>query len=89
MQSGKRPRDELPQEFSSYEDAGAFWDTHDSTDYVDQMTPVDVDARMQGRHFEIEIDEDVAALLRDRAASEHVPASKLASDLLREGLVRP
>ena len=87
MESGKRRRDELPDGFSSYEEAGGFWDTHDSTDYLDQMTPVRMDARIERRHFEVEIDEDVAALLRNRAASEHVPASKLANDLLRKELV--
>ena len=87
MENDTRPRDELPEEFSSHEEAGQFWDTHDSTEYLDQMTPVEMDARLEARHFEIEVDEDVVALLRQRALSQHLPASKLANDLLRKELV--
>ncbi|MCK5806650.1 MAG: hypothetical protein KAI66_27725, partial [Lentisphaeria bacterium] len=67
MAKDTRPRDELPEEFSSYEEAGEFWDAHDSTEYLDQMTPVEMDARLEVRHFEIEVDEEVMALLSQRA----------------------
>ena len=81
-----KARDEIPEEFSSYEEAGEFWDTHDSTDYLDQMTPVNMDARLEGRRFEIEVAEDIVVLLRQRAVSEHLTASKLANEFLRKEL---
>ena len=81
-----RKREELPEEFSSYEEAGQFWDRHDSTDYLDQMTPVELDAELKKRHFEIEIDGDVHKALWKRAEFEHIPASKLANELLRKEL---
>lgn len=86
MGNDTKPRDELPEEFSSYEEAGEFWDTHNSTEYFDQMTPVEMDARLEARHFEIEVDEDIIVLLRQRAVSERLPASKLANQLLRKEL---
>jgi hypothetical protein len=40
----KRKRDPLPEEFGSLEEAGEFWDTHDSTDYEEYMKDVRVEA---------------------------------------------
>ena len=80
-------KNQLPEEFSSYEEAGKFWDIHDSTDYLEHMTPVEVDVRLDRRHFEIDVDEDVVRALEKRALSEHISASKLANELLRKELV--
>ncbi len=87
MKSTNKKKDQLPEEFSSYEEAGNFWDTHDSTDYLKYMTPVEVDVRLDKRHFEIEVDEEVVRALEERAISEHISASKLANELLRRELV--
>jgi hypothetical protein len=84
--SNTRDRDEIPEEFPSEEEAGRFWDTHDSTDYLDQMEPVEGDLRLERRHFEIEVDSEVVEALRQRATTEHVAASRLANDLLRREL---
>lgn len=86
MGKDKNVRDEIPEEFSSYEEAGEFWDSHDSTDYLDQMIPVELDAQLESRRFMIEVDEEIAILLRQRAVSEQLPASKLANELLRKEL---
>jgi len=84
--SNTNDRDEIPKEFSSEEEAGRFWDTHDSTEYLDQMEPVEADVRLERRHFEIEVDAEVVEALRKRATVEHVAASRLANDLLRREL---
>ena len=86
MEKDKAEREKIPEEFSSYEEAGEFWDSHDSTDYLDQMTPVSMDARLEGRRFEIEVDEDIVTQLRQRAVLERLSASKLANKLLRKEL---
>jgi len=86
MEKNKMEREEIPEEFSSYEEAGEFWDTHDSTDYLDQMTPVSMDARLEARRFEIEVDEDIVMQLRQRAVLESLSASRLANRLLRKEL---
>lgn len=87
MRNTDRRIDEIPEGFSSYEEAGKFWDRHDSTDYLEHMTPVEVHACLEQRHFEIEVDEDVITALEKRAKSQDVPASKLANDLLRKQLL--
>jgi len=86
MEKTKVEREEIPDEFSSYEEAGEFWDSHDSTDYLDQMTPVRMDARLEARRFEIEVDEDIVMQLRQRAVLESLSASRLANRLLRKEL---
>jgi hypothetical protein len=86
MKNTKDKRDEIPENFASEEDAGRFWDTHDSTEYLDHMEPVDADVRLERRHFEIEVDADVVDALRRRATAEHVAASSLANNLLRREL---
>ncbi|MFH1563230.1 MAG: CopG family antitoxin [Nitrospirota bacterium] len=80
-------KDHLPEEFSSYEKAGEFWDTHDSTDYLEYMTPVEVDVHLDRRHFEIDVDEQIVRALEERAHLEHISASKIANDLLRRELL--
>jgi len=87
MKNTKGKKDEIPESFSTYEEAGEFWDTHDSTKYLDRMTTVEVDARLEQRHFEIEVDKDILTALEKRANSEQVPASKLANDILRKQLL--
>ena len=87
MKSLNNKKDQLPEEFSSYEKAGEFWDTHNSTDYLEYMTSVEVDVRLDKRHFEIDVDEEVVSALEKRALSEHISASKIANDLLKRELV--
>lgn len=87
MKSKKIKKDKIPEKFSSYEEAGKFWDTHDSTDYLDQMTPVKTQVHLKNRHYEIEVDEDVIRELKKRAISEHIPSSKLANDILRKQIL--
>ena len=36
-------RDPLPEDFGSLEEFWAFWDTHSTADYEDQMEDMDVD----------------------------------------------
>ena len=85
--SGKRV-DPLPDEFASYEDAAAFWDTHDTTDYPDAFQTVEVEeVALRQRRYEVEIDEDVLRMLQEQARKRDLPISRLASDLLRQQLL--
>ena|SRR5947209_4940207 len=68
--------DPIPDEFASYEEAGEFWDTHDTTDYPEAFQTVDVQVEFRERHYEVEVDEDVMVWLRERARSS---ASQLMS----------
>jgi hypothetical protein len=80
--------DKLPDEFSSYEEAAAFWDTHDTTDYLDVSRPVKVESRLRGRHYEVEIEESVIRALRSQARQEGIKLSRLVGDMLRRELSR-
>jgi CopG antitoxin of type II toxin-antitoxin system len=84
---GKRI-DPIPNEFTSYEEAAEFWDTHDTTDYPEAFQPIQVeDAELRRRRYEVEIDEDVIRVLREQAQQRDVSMSRLASDLLRRQLI--
>lgn len=50
--------DPIPDEFSSYEEAAEFWDTHDTTDYPDAFRTLEVKSELRQRHYEVEIDSD-------------------------------
>ncbi len=68
MPNSDKRVDPIPDEFASYEDAAEFWDTHDTTDYPAIFQTVEVeDAVLQGRRYEVEIDEDVIQVLREKA----------------------
>jgi predicted phosphatase len=82
----KKQIDPTPENFASYEEAAEFWDTHDTTDYLDEFTTVDVSTALHARHFEVEIAEDVIELLQTKASQQGVPIGYLASDLLRRQL---
>ena len=78
--------DPIPKEFASYEEAAEFWDTHDTTDYPEAFRTVKVSSEFRGRHYEIELEPDIARALRSRARRRGITAGRLASDLLRKQL---
>lgn len=84
MNTTEKRLDTIPEEFNDYEEAAAFWDAHDTTDYLDAFRTVDVETEFRGRRYEIEIDADVALVLRERAERYGVTTGHLASDLLRK-----
>ena len=79
--------DPLPENFSSAEEAGEFWDTHSTSDYEDQLEPVDITIDIKKRHFEIEIDRESFLALNDYAKKVNKPVNILASSILKEKLV--
>ena len=63
-------RDPLPESFASLEEAGEFWDTHDSADYEDLM---------EDFTFEIDLTEKPTyyfAVAKDMVASLHTIAQQ-------------
>jgi len=83
----KKKTDQIPEEFSSYEEAAEFWDNHDTTGYLQVSRPVKMVSEFRGRRYEIEIDESVAKVLRKEARQKGLTPSRLANDLLRQRLV--
>ncbi len=82
----KKHVEPTPDHFESYEAAADFWDTHDTTDYLDEFRTVEVNTELRARHFEVEIDESVAKALQVQAKEKGVKISDLASSLLRQQL---
>jgi len=82
----KRHVDPIPEEFSSYEEAAEFWDTHDTTDYPDALRTVEVETERRDRYYEVELEQEVVEKLQAQARQRGVTVSRLASDLLRQHL---
>ena len=88
MNDKQKAIDPIPEEFSSYEEAAEFWGVHDTTDYPENFETVSVESELRGRHYEIEIDEELMRVLSKQAHEQGVAVSKLVSDLLKER-IRP
>ena len=88
MSDKQKHVDPLPEEFVSYDEAAEFWDTHDTTDYLDSFETVEVESELKRRHYEVEIDEDLMKVLSEQAQKRGVAVSRLVSDMLREK-IRP
>jgi predicted DNA binding CopG/RHH family protein len=88
MSHNQKHVDPIPEEFSSYEEAAEFWDTHDTTDYTDSFETVAVETELKRRRYEVEIDEDLMKALHEQAQKRGVAVSQLVSEMLREK-IRP
>ncbi len=86
MKKEDKSQHKLPERFPSYSAAADFWDTHDSAEFVDDLSPVSVEVQLKRRHFEIEVDEEVVRVLEKRARVFNVPTDTLANELLRKDL---
>jgi hypothetical protein len=86
MTNKKKIAEPIPEEFSNYEEAAEFWETHDASEYLADSRPVKVVSELRERHFEIEIEPAVASDLRKEARRRGVTPSRLASELLRQRL---
>lgn len=76
----------IPEEFKTYEDAAEFWETHDSTDYLDNLEEIEMKVDFQKRHYLIEVEMDTAELLQKNARKKGIPVSSLANELLQKQL---
>jgi predicted phosphatase len=82
----KKRVDPIPEEFSSYEEAAEFWDTHDTEDYPEAFRDVDLKTKFRHRYYEVEIEPDVVVILKEKAKSKGVTIGHLVNDLLRQQL---
>jgi hypothetical protein len=78
--------DPIPEQFNSLEEAGEFWDTHDTADYPDAFETVEMNAVLRHRYYEVEIDMSVAQELRDKARQQGVSTSDMATEMIRRQL---
>ena len=76
--------EKIPDEFQTDEEADEFWESHDSTDYLDILEEVEITVDVQKRHYLIELDENSARLLQEDAKKKGVSADNLASKLVEK-----
>ena len=84
MSDKRKPVEPIPEEFTSYEEAADFWDTHDTTDYPESFETVSLEAEFRRRRYEVEIDEETMKMLNEQAERRGLPVSNVLSELLRE-----
>ena len=84
----KKYVDPIPEEFASYEEAAAFWDTHDTTDYLEAFSTVPVKAELHRRRYEVEIEPELLDVLRKQAHKKKIPMKRLVNEMLRRQLSR-
>ena len=78
--------DALPESFATEEEAGEFWDTHSTMDYLDYLEPSNDVIAIEQRVFEVRVAEDVFEGLQQRAKLLHEPLQLVVDKLLRERL---
>ena len=88
MSDKQKQIDPLPEEFASYEEAAEFWDTHDTTDYLESFETVAVEVELKRRRYEVEIDEELMQALTEQAQRRGIGINQLVSEMLKEK-IRP
>ena len=78
------PREDLPGDFESVGEAGAFWDDHDSTEYENMMENVDFEVDIKRRVYLVPVAGQILQALRKRAKSEGLSTETLVNLLLRD-----
>src|SRR2546422_11547809 len=81
----RKGRDPLPKHFGSIDEAAEFWETHDSADYNEYFTPVDVEVDIE-RTRSIAIDGKLFNKVRAVAKKKRVTTDKLVSRWIEEKL---
>ena len=65
-------------EFASYQEEAEFWDTHDTTDFEDEFTPVRVQvAKNLSEGITIRLDPETMTTLRTRAKDKGIGPTTL------------
>ena len=86
MENKNKIIEPLPDSFATEEEAGEFWDTHSTMDYVEYFEPVDDKIEIRNRVFEVQVAEDVFQKLRQEAESLHESVPEVVDQILRKQL---
>ncbi len=79
--------DPLPEDFGTTEAAGEFWDTHDLTDYLEYLRPVDnLVFEIKKRHYAVQLDSELMGQVLSAARKKGVKIGTLLNCWIREGL---
>jgi hypothetical protein len=87
MTTTERSRASRIPEFASRQEEAEFWDTHDITDYLDELTPVKVRfARNLSEGITIRFDPETLVSLRQQARKKGIGPTTLARMWILERL---
>ena len=86
MQNKKRVIDPIPESFATEAEAGEFWDTHSTADYLEFLEPADHTIDLQSRVYEVQIAEDIFEKLQYEAKESHQSVPKTLDTILRKEL---
>ncbi len=73
-------------DFKTYEEAAEWFDTHDMSDYEDEMKPVDFQFDLRKNREWVELEREIAKSVRKLAKKQNIPTRKLVNELLRDRL---
>ena len=76
MSENKSTLDVLPENFTSIEEAAAFWETHNLADYWEQTQEVEIEVRAPRRHW-IPLASSLQASVSERARQEGISVETL------------
>ena len=71
---------------SSYEEMGNFWDTHDASDYWDEVPSTEFDTDVKSRAIYYPLEMSLAMEMRAIAKSRGLPPKALLAQWVREKL---
>ncbi len=86
MQNKKRVIDPIPESFATEAEAGEFWDTHSTADYLEFLEPADHTIDLQTRVYEVRVEEDIFHKLEYVAQESHQSLPKALDRILRKEL---
>ena len=86
MSDKNKDVDLLPDSFESAEEAGTFWDTHSTMDYIEHLEAVDDIIEIKERVFEVRVAEDIFWQLEQEAKTLHEPVPVVVDQILRKTL---
>lgn len=79
-----KPRDPLPEHFESLEEAGKFWDTHDSADYEQFMRDVEFDVDIKKRTYLVPVDSSLYRRIQSIARKKGISTEALVNRWIEE-----
>lgn len=82
--SKKKKRDPLPEQFSSAEEAGEFWDTHSGADYEEYMREAHFEVDLKRSVKEVRIADQVLREVRKVARRQGIATETLINLWLQE-----
>jgi hypothetical protein len=86
VSDGKTPRTQIPR-FKSREEAAAFWDTHDSTEFESEFRPARVTVAEDVQHkLAVPLDRETLTRLVELGRARGVGPATLAAQLIAEGV---